>query len=142
MSRKQTKPLNERILAEIWDSMDALEGSALDEYLSGIGLVSEELLQHYQKSVKAAILMLRRSRFEEAQLHLRNRSLPITSNVVSFDIVRKRQILASINKRMAQTKDMTMAARNHNESAEEDLDSFLEACFRLGVIDEDGNLKV
>jgi hypothetical protein len=36
---------------------------------------------------------------------------------------------------------MTLAARNRKIEAPEDLDSFLEACLRLGLIDEDGNLK-
>jgi hypothetical protein len=37
---------------------------------------------------------------------------------------------------------MTIAARNQRIEAEEDLDSFLEACIKLGVIDENGNLKI
>lgn len=36
---------------------------------------------------------------------------------------------------------MTLAARNQKLDAEEDMDAFLEACIRLGIIDENGNLK-
>jgi len=39
------------------------------------------------------------------------------------------------------TNDMTIAARNQKIDDEGDLDSFLEACLRLGVIDSDGNLN-
>jgi hypothetical protein len=36
---------------------------------------------------------------------------------------------------------MTIAARNQKIEDEADLDSFLEACVRLGLIDSEGNLK-
>jgi hypothetical protein len=36
---------------------------------------------------------------------------------------------------------MTIAARNRTIEDENDLDVFLEACLRLGMIDSEGNLK-
>jgi hypothetical protein len=36
---------------------------------------------------------------------------------------------------------MTIAARNRTIEDEKDLDVFLEACLRLGMIDSEGNLK-
>lgn len=36
---------------------------------------------------------------------------------------------------------MTIAARNRKIADENDLDVFLEACLRLGLIDSEGNLK-
>jgi hypothetical protein len=62
--------------------------------------------------------------------------------MTSWDIARKRQIFKAVQERSLQTKQMTIAARNQKIDAEEDLDSFLEACIRLGVIDQDGNLKI
>jgi hypothetical protein len=36
---------------------------------------------------------------------------------------------------------MTIAARNRRIESDDDLDSFLEACLQLGLIDESGKLK-
>ncbi len=36
---------------------------------------------------------------------------------------------------------MTLAARNQKVEAEEYMDPVLEACIRLGIIDENGNRK-
>lgn len=142
MSEKGNRSFNEQILDEIWDEISLLEGSELDELLREIGLEPDELLQQYVKSAEGAKTALRRARFEDAKLHVRDAKHPNISNVVSLGIARKQQILVAIKDRMSQSNDMTMAARNQKIDAEEDLDSFLEACVRLGVIDEDGNLKV
>jgi len=140
--QNQNQTLNEHILAEIWDEINVLEGRALDEYLSEIGLAPDELLQHYAASFKSAVLASKRSRFEEAKRHVHNRSFPKASTVISLDVARKRQILTAIKEWTAQSNEMTIAARNQKIEAEEDLDSFLEACIKLGVIDDDGNLKI
>jgi hypothetical protein len=56
-------------------------------------------------------------------------------------VTRKKQIMAAIRDHADRTKGMTIAARNRRIEDENDLDLFLEACLRLGVIDSDGNLK-
>lgn len=141
MSDKRNVSFSEQILNEIWGEISLLEGRELDEFLSGIGLDPDELLQHYKKSAEGAAIAAKRSRFEEARRHIREQKHRPSSNVISMDVTKKRQILAVIRDRTSQTKDMTVAARNQKIDAEKDLDSFLEACIRLGVIDEDGNLK-
>ena len=60
---------------------------------------------------------------------------------VSFDIAKKRALLEAIRIRGEQTGDMTLAARNRTIDSEEDLDSVLEAFLRLGIIDEQGEIK-
>ena len=50
-------------------------------------------------------------------------------------------MFAAVRGRMESTGEMTLAARNKKIESEEDLDSFLEACVKLGVINENGDLK-
>jgi hypothetical protein len=142
MTEEQKLPFRERVLSEIWDEMSSLEGHELDLFLREVGLDPDELLHHYEQSVDGTAMALKRSRFEEARQHIRNKHRSTSSKVVSLTVVQKRQIFAAIKGRTAETKDMTMAARNQRIDAEQDLDSFLEACIKLGVIDEDGNLIV
>jgi hypothetical protein len=56
-------------------------------------------------------------------------------------LAKKREVMAAIRDRADRTNEMTVAARNRRIEDENDLDVFLEACLRLGVIDSDGNLK-
>ena len=49
--------------------------------------------------------------------------------------------MAAVRDHADRTNEMTIAARNRKIEDESDLDVFLEACLRLGVIDSDGNLK-
>jgi hypothetical protein len=142
MTDEQKLSFRERVLSEIWDEMSLLEGHELDMFLREVGLEPDELLHHYEQCVDGAALALKRSRLEEARQQIRNKNRWTSSNVVSLTVVQKRQIFATIRERTAEMKDMTVAARNQRIDAEEDLDSFLEACVKLGVIDEYGNLMV
>ena len=54
---------------------------------------------------------------------------------------KKRAIHSAVTKRVDITGEMTIAARNQRIESDDDLDSFLEACLRLGLIDESGKLK-
>jgi hypothetical protein len=141
MSNDEKLFRKEQLLGEIWDEINSLKGRALDEYLTGIGLNPDVLLEDYAKGVDAAGIASKRARFEEARRHVRLRAGARAARIVAFDLPKKRQILAAISERAARTNEMTIAARNQKIDAEQDLDSFLEACVRLGLIDEDGNLK-
>jgi hypothetical protein len=72
---------------------------------------------------------------------LREKSSADFSTILSFNVAKKQAIVAAIREHAAKTKEMTIAARNQKIGDEGDLDSFLEACVRLGLIDDEGNLK-
>lgn len=141
MNKKPDGPLSERLVDELWNEISLLEGDKLDAVLRDLGLNPAELLQHYSKTVASALLTVKRLRLEEAKRHVQGRARR-SSSVTSWDTAKKRQIFKAIQERSLQTKQMTIAARNQKIDAEQDLDSFLEACIRLGVIDQDGNLKI
>lgn len=141
MSKDQNLFLKEQLLGEIWGDISSLNGQALDEYLTGIGLNPGVLLEDYAKGVDAASIASKRARFEEARHHVRLLAGAKDARIIALDLPKKRQIQAAIRERAARTNEMTIAARNQKIVDEQDLDSFLEACVRLGLIDEDGNLK-
>lgn len=140
MSSTPANPLKETILNEIWDELSSLEGDALDDFLTSAGLDPRKLVGHYDDNARAAELSVKRSRFEEAikRVHADHAKQPF--NIVSFDLSKKQRVLTAIKERARKTNQMTIAARNEKISAETDVDAFLEACIRLGVIDQDGNL--
>jgi hypothetical protein len=134
MTDDRTSPLKLRLLDEIWDEIASLEGAELDEYLAGLGLAPDDLLRDYSKAMGAAAAAPGRARFEEAR---RRRWTDVDSGkIVALDVARKKEILAQIKK----VEGMTLAARNRRIEDEGDLNSFLEACLRLGIIDEEGNV--
>jgi hypothetical protein len=141
MTDDRSLHLNQQLLDEIWEEIGSLEGKELDEYLASIGLAPDRLLQDFAEALNAACAARKRVRFEEAQRELRQKSSPDFGKIFSFDLAKKKAIMAAIRDHAARTKDMTIAARNQKIEDEGDLDSFLEACLRLGVIDEEGNLK-
>jgi hypothetical protein len=131
----------QQLLDEIWEEIGSLKGKELDEYLAGIGLAPEDLLQGYAKALKAACAVHKRTRFEEAQRRVRQKGGTDFGKILSFEVAKKKEIMAAISDYAAKTNEMTIAARNRKIEDEEDLDSFLEACLRLGLIDSEGNLK-
>jgi carbamoylphosphate synthase small subunit len=140
MSNTLANSLKETILKEMWDELCSLEGRALDEFLASASLDPAELVRRYDDNAKAAEVSVKRSRFEEAKkrVHAGHANHPF--NIVSFDLSKKQKVLAAIKERAAKTNEMTIAARNEKIHAESDVDAFLEACIRLGVIDQDGNI--
>jgi hypothetical protein len=126
---------------EIWEEIGSLEGKELDVYLASIGLAPDGLLQDYAKALDAACAAAGRVRFEEARRQVRQKKGADFNNILSFDVARKKEIMSAIRTHAAMTSDMTIAARNQKIEDEGDLDGFLEACLRLGVIDSEGNLK-
>jgi hypothetical protein len=72
---------------------------------------------------------------------VRQKKTADSGKILSFDVARKKQIMTAVRDHADGTNEMTIAARNRKIENENDLDVFLEACLRLGVIDSDGNLK-
>jgi hypothetical protein len=72
---------------------------------------------------------------------VRQKKAADSGKIVSLDVARKKQIMAAVRDHADRTNEMTIAARNRKIEDENDLDVFLEACLRLGVIDSDGNLR-
>jgi hypothetical protein len=141
MTDDRSLHLKRQLLDEIWEEIGSLQGKELDEYLVSIGLVPDGLLQDYTEALNAALAARKRARFEEARRQSRQESSADVGKLLSFDLAKKKAIMAAIKAHAARTGDMTIAARNQKIEDERDLDSFLEACVRLDVIDADGNLK-
>jgi hypothetical protein len=133
--------LKRQLLDEIWEEIGSLKGEELDDYLATIGLAPDGLLQDYSEALSTACAAPKRARFEEARRQLRQKSGADFSKILSFDVAKKKVIMAAIREHAARTNEMTIAARNQKIEDEGDLDSFLEACVRLGLIDGEGNLK-
>jgi len=140
MSDDRSLHLKRQLLDEIWDEIDSLEGKELDEYLASIGLAPSGLLEDYAKALNAACAAPKRALFEEARRQMRRKISADFGKILSFDVAKKKEIMAAIREHAARTNDMTIAARNQKLEDEGNLDSFLEACVRLGLIDADGNL--
>lgn len=141
MSDDRSLDLRKQLIDEIWDEIASLKGNELDDYLASIGLSPQDLLRDYSRARDAAIATPKRARFEEARGLVQQKKVVDFGNILSFDPAKKRQIMAAIRDRADKTNEMTIAARNRRIEDESDLDVFLEACLRLGMIDSDGNLK-
>ena len=128
MSDDRSLHLKQQMLDGIWEEIGSLKGKELDEYLASLGLAPDSLLQDYAKAMEAACAAPKRAQFEEARLHVRQKKGADFGKILSFDVARKKQIMAAIRDYAAKTNDMTIAARNQKIENEEDLDSFLEAC--------------
>jgi len=141
MSDDRSMFSKQQLLDEIWEEIGSLKGKELDEYLAGIGLAPDGLLQDYAKALNAACAANKRARFEEARRQVHQKGGTDFGKILAFDADKKKEIMAAIRDHAARTKEMTIAARNHKIEDEGDLDGFLEACLRLGLIDGEGNLK-
>lgn len=141
MSDDHSLHLKRQLLDEIWEEIGSLQGKDLDDYLAGIGLNRQDLLKQYSNAVSAAIAAPKRAMFEDARRRLREKKTVNSAKILAFDVVKKKQIVAAVRDHADRTSEMTIAARNRKIEDEGDLDVFLEACLRLGVIDSDGNLK-
>lgn len=141
MSNNRNLHFKQQLLDEIWDELKSLKGKELDEYLTSLGMDPGNLLVDYEKALNITYAAPRRALFEEARRHIRQRNSIDKCKVLSFDLSRKKAIMTAIRNHATKTNEMTIAARNQRIEDEGDLDSFLEACVRLGLIDEEGNLK-
>jgi hypothetical protein len=141
MAEDRKLRFKEQLLDEIWQEIGSLKGEALDRHLSEIGLDPGAALRKYANTMDAAVLGAKRARFDQAKLRVKGRTAAAKINVVAFDLARKTEIMSAIRGMAARSNEMTIAARNQKIESEQDLDSFLEACLALGVIDEEGNLK-
>jgi hypothetical protein len=131
----------EELLEEIQREIFSLEGSALDEYLIDLGMDPNDLLESFDAVFQDPEIAAKRRKFAAARQRPRESQTPLSASVLSFDPAKKREIHSAVTKRVDVTGDMTIAARNRRIESDDDLDSFLEACLRLGLIDESGNLK-
>jgi hypothetical protein len=133
--------LRAELVNEILDDIKDIHGSELDEYLAEIGFDPADLLRSFESSLASYETKAKRRRFDAAREHVAiSRGRP-PATLLAFELSRKREVFAVVTAHIKTTGEMTLAARNQKIEAEEDLDSFLDACFRLGMIDENGNLK-
>jgi hypothetical protein len=132
-------PLRTQLLDEIVEEMHGMKGAVLDEFLSHAGFEPSDLLASFDESLRLMEAAAGRKRFDAARALLSS-SRP-KNNVLNLEVSRKRSVFAAVKDRMESTGEMTLAARNKKIESEDDLDSFLEACVRLGIINEYGDLK-
>ncbi len=137
MSGDRSTDFRKQLADEIWEELSSLKGKELDDYLASIGLKSKELLEGFSKAKDAAVSAPKRARLEEARRLVRQRRPADPVQILTFDPARKKQIMEALKNH----PEMTRAARNGRIEGDSDVDVFLEACLRLGVIDADGNVK-
>ena len=131
----------EELLEEIQQEILSLEGPALDEYLFALGMDPNDLLESFDAVFQDPEIAAKRRKFAAARQRPREPQAPLSASIFSFERSRKREIFDAVSKRVDATGDMTIAARNRRIESDDDLDSFLEACLLLGLIDELGKLK-
>jgi len=131
----------EELLEEIQQEILSLEGSELDKYLIALGMDPNDMLESFDAVFQAPEIAAKRRKFAAARQRPRESQAPLSALILSFDPAKKREIHSAVTKRVDLTGDMTIAARNRRIESDNDLDSFLEACLRLGLIDESGKLK-
>jgi hypothetical protein len=133
--------LREELLDEIQQELLSLEGPALDEYLLALGLNPNDMLEGFEAVFQDPEIAAKRRKFLAARQRSHEPQVPLNASILSFEPSRKRAIFDVVKKRVDAVGDMTIAARNRRIESDDDLDSFLEACLRLGIIDETGKLK-
>jgi hypothetical protein len=131
----------EELLEEIQQEILSLEGPALDKYLLALGMDPNDLLESFDAVFQDPEIAAKRRKFAAARQRSREPQARLSASIFSFEPSKKREILSSVAKRVEVTGDMTIAARNRRIESDDDLDSFLEACLQLGLIDESGKLK-
>jgi hypothetical protein len=141
METDREPSFREELLQEIQQEILSLEGSELDEYLIALGMDPNDLLESFNAVFQAPEIAAKRRKFAAARQRPRESQTSLSALVLSFDPAKKREIHSAVTKRVDLTGDMTIAARNRRIESDNDLDSFLEACLRLGLIDESGQLK-
>ena len=94
-----------------------------------------------RNGMQDAVILHRKSRLKKAKENCSNNKKE-RSNVVlqisSFE--QKKQIIKKLSPNDNLAKKITMAARKEEEFTENDLDIFLQKAFKLGMIDEEGNI--
>lgn len=140
MNKAQTTaPIRESLLSEIIEEIGSLDGSELDAFLLELGLDPESLLEGGKSIRQNAIQETRIARLRDAQAQLRSKK-DSGGSFSTLDSDRKYEIFERIKQYSETSGEMTLAARNSQIDSEQDLDTFLDACFRLGLIDETGEL--
>lgn len=134
--------LGDALLTEIADELIKLKGEELAQFLTDIGEDPNALLEQSEAAMKSAVAEQGRARLSQARAALDAHRKANASVIVSFDLAKKRALFEAVKSKIDQTGDaVTIAARNQKIASEQDLDSVLEAFLRLGLIDEQGNLK-
>lgn len=139
MTGADRAPPRTKLLDEILEEIHGLEGKALEEFLAETGFDRETLLTSFARSLRSFEASAGRRQFEAARTKL-SRDAP-NRRSLNIEVSRKRSVYAAVKDHVAVTGAMMVAARNRKIDSSDDLDSFLEACLMLGLIDENGNLK-
>lgn len=135
-----TPSFRETLIDEIIDEIDSLDTNELDAFLKDLGEDPAAVLEAGKAVRDGAIAGARLARLRNAQQELKASKTVNTAVLLAFEPDRKREIFERIRQQTEVSGEMTIAARNKRIESDKDLDSFLEACLRLGLIDEDGEI--
>ena len=142
MTTSSSTSLKEVFLQEAWGDLENQSAGDFENSVKSLGISIDDSLQLFTSAVDAAKVTIRRQRYEAAKMATRVLEKQHPIKLVSYDMALKKEIFAQIQACAANTGIMTIAARNRTITGESDIDAFLEACLRLGLIDADGNLIV
>jgi len=134
-------PIRDVLLDDIVEEIGSLDELELDAFLREIGEDPESTLEQGKSVRSRAIEEKKKSRLRAAQKELRAEKGLKATPLIAFSSERKREIFDRIKRHSEASGEMTLAARNRVIESEQDLDSFLEACLRLGLINEAGELN-
>ena len=142
MVKHETRaPIREILLDEIIEEISSLDEMDLDSFLRELGEDPESNLEISKTVRERAIGDKKRSRLRAAQKELKADENLRAAAVVYLNLERKREIFDRIKQYGEASGEMTLAARNRVIESEQDLDSFLEACVRPGLISETGEIS-
>ena len=142
MTNNSSASLKEILLMEAWSDLESQNTHDFEASIKSLGISADENLKLFEAAVEAAQAIIARQRYELAKVAVLANEKRHPIKLVSYDFLLKKEIFSRIQACAANTGVMTIAARNRTITAESDIDAFLEACIRLGLIDTEGNLIV
>jgi hypothetical protein len=142
MTNNSSPSLKEVLLREAWGDLENRNEADFKESLRLLDVSTDDSLELFANATAAANKSIKRLQYEAAKSAVLANEGCGPIKFASYDIAHKKEIFARVQICAANTGVMTIAARNRTITVESYIDAFLEACFRLGLIDIEGNLRV
>ena len=99
----------------------------------------DSVISEARNIIDASVMKSRKSKLTAARAQLeKSKGTKQETNVLLFSISDKRKLISQAKNSV---DSLTLAARNEEKVSEADADGILQDLIKLGVIDEDGNLK-
>lgn len=132
-----------RIADKLADDLGKLSDAELLAETREIGLDPKALAVQAKAAIERAMLEHGKKRLAAARAAATAATATRTiSNVTNLSLEKKRTILNQFAANDVGLREkLTLAARKGDAQSERDIDSFLQALFELGVIDDQGRMK-